>query len=307
LDIKYREWRYFRSVALGNYHLCYQFSALSNKVKICPRKKLKPHVVNPYPSIEKCQMSDSKGKLCVLIPAYNCAKYLPDLIAKILLEGNDDEIIVVDDASEDDTLAIVSKIPRVHVSRNETQLGYGGTSKRLYEIALERDAEYAINIHGDFGHPPESVMILSDKIRNSKIDIVIGSRYVYLRELAARDGLWTLLEAKSRNDMPISRIIGHSGITMIQNLLYGTNLHSFHEGCRAVNRKFMTWSLEQTLPDWYDFDTFLIVKSHRAGWKISEIGIPPNYIPEVKSGVPLIGYSCKILWAALKYNRFTND
>jgi len=71
-------------------------------------------------------------KLCILIPAYNCAHVLRELIQRISLPGVEDEIIVVDDASQDETWTVASRLPRVFVFKNPANLGYGGTSQRLY-------------------------------------------------------------------------------------------------------------------------------------------------------------------------------
>ena len=67
-------------------------------------------------------------KLCVLIPAYNCAHVLPEVISRVPLANDMDEIIVADDASQDNTFAVAANLPRVYAVRNHENLGYGGTS-----------------------------------------------------------------------------------------------------------------------------------------------------------------------------------
>ena len=244
------------------------------------------------------------NKLCVLIPARNCAPFLSEILSRITFDHPDDEVIIVDDYSDDKTFEVAKSLDRVHVERNPRQMGYGGTSKQAYKIALERGANFAVNIHGDLGHPPEAVPALAEALRSGECDVVLGSRYIYLRDQARTNGFRSLLKSKNRGNMPFSRIAGHASLTAVQNILYGTNYHSFHEGMRGVTRDFMEWSVNQSFPNWYDYDTRLIVAAHRAGWRIHEIGTPPFYTAEATSGVPLVRYGLKTLWAAVRDNRF---
>jgi len=246
------------------------------------------------------------AKYGVLVPARNCAPFLAELVARTPLPGDDDEIIVVDDASSDGTFQIASRLPRVHVVRNETQRGYGGTSKRLYEIALARGCDGAVNIHGDLGHAPESVTGLIDVLQRGEADFVFGSRLLYVIEEVRKRGLGRLLVPSARGNMPLSRIAGHRVITAVQNLCYGTRLHSFHEGMRGGSRLAMEWALRTTLPDWYDFDTHLIFRAHRAGLRITEVPLQPHYVKEAKSGVPLMRYGWRAIMTALRHNQYVN-
>ena len=246
----------------------------------------------------------TRNKLCILIPARNCAPFLSEILSRITFDNPDDEVIIVDDFSDDETFDVAKSLERVHVERNPRQMGYGGTSKQAYKIALERGADFAVNIHGDLGHPPEAVPALATALRRGECDVVLGSRYIYLRDQARANGLGSLLNSENRGNMPLSRIAGHASLTALQNVLYGTNYHSFHEGMRGVTRGFMEWSVSQSFPDWYDFDTRLIVAAHRAGWRIQEIGTPPFYTDEATSGVPLVRYGLRTLWAAVRDNRF---
>ena len=123
-----------------------------------------------------------------------------------------DEIIVVDDASQDNTFAIAADLPRVYAERNQTNLGYGGTSQKLYQIALNRGADFTINLHGDFGHRPEDVGKLSYVLKRGEYDIVTGSRLLYILANINQHG-WTKVFSSHglRGSMPLIRVLGHIG------------------------------------------------------------------------------------------------
>jgi|APSaa5957512576_1039674.scaffolds.fasta_scaffold220461_1 dolichol-phosphate mannosyltransferase len=112
-------------------------------------------------------------KLCVLIPAYNCAHILPEVVNRIHLPTSEDEIIVIDDASQDNTFDVANNLSRVYALRNKINLGYGGTSQRLYQVAFERGADFVINLHGDLGHRPEDIGRLIPSLISNEYDIVI--------------------------------------------------------------------------------------------------------------------------------------
>ena len=234
-------------------------------------------------------------KLCVLVPAYNCAPFLPELVSRTPLPGDDDEIIIVDDASQDDTYAVASSLPRVFADRNPRNLGYGGTSKRLFELALEREARLVINIHGDLGHDPEGVGGLYARLIRGDSDLVLGSRLLFLKQLMDEHGWVRLLDVEARHNMPLLRVGGQFGLTWFQNLCFGTNLHSFHEGMRGVTREVMAWVLRSDFPDWYDFDTQLIIHAHRHGFKIAEVPVAPSYHNMVGSAAPPFRYGWRVL------------
>ena len=239
-------------------------------------------------------------KLCVLIPAYNCAQEISEVISSVALPGSEDEIIVVDDASQDDTLAVAGSLPRVFATRNPTNLGYGGTSQRLYQLSVDRGADLTINIHGDMGHRPSDIPIVLEPLFIGKCDIVVGSRLKHLINLSTQHGWTHLLSPKARNYMPFSRMLGHLGLTWFQNICFGTKLHSFHEGMRGCTRKVVKWILQNNLTNWYDYDTDLIVRASRHGYRIVEVPTPPNYNNQTKSSAPPFRYGLRVVFNSLQ-------
>ncbi|MBF0176413.1 MAG: glycosyltransferase family 2 protein [Magnetococcales bacterium] len=234
-------------------------------------------------------------KTCILVPAWNCCHLLTPMVERLELKGAEDEIIVVDDASCDETFNVAASLPRVHVYRNEANLGYGGTSQRLYQLAMEHNADFTVNLHGDLGHPPENLPKVLERLHQGDVDIVIGSRLIFIQEMVEKEGWLKLLDAKARHNMPYNRLFGHMALTVMQNMILGTSLHSFHEGMRGCNRAAVKWILEHEFPSWYEYDMMLLIHAYKAGLRISEVGVPPNYIDNVHSSAPPIKYGMHTL------------
>jgi len=240
-------------------------------------------------------------KLCILIPAYNCAHVLPEVIKRVSLPNNMDEIIVVDDASQDNTFAVAANLPRVYAARNHENLGYGGTSQKLYQIALERGADLTINLHGDFGHCPEDIEKIYSVLQNGNHDIVIGSRLLYILDKINQYGWAKIFYSNDlRGRMPLVRVLGHIGLTWFQNICYGTQLHSFHEGMRGCNRSTIEWILKSEFSAWYNYDTELLVNANFVGLRITEVSIPPFYDHHAKSSAPPFRYGFRSAAHAIK-------
>lgn len=245
-------------------------------------------------------------KFCVLIPAYNCAHVIDKVVQRITLPGPDDEIIVVDDGSADNTLEVASQLLRVYAVCNPVNRGYGGTSQRLYEIAFERGADITVNIHGDLGHRPEDIPLIRQPLIDGQYDIVLGSRLKHLMHLRDQRGWPALLSAKARHNMPLSRVVGHFGLTWFQNKCFGTNLHSFHEGMRGCTRPVIEWVLKNQFTTWYNYDTDLILHAVRHGFRIGEVAVPPYYDGYQKSAAPSFRYGLRVVSYTLKVMRQTS-
>lgn len=235
-------------------------------------------------------------KLCVLVPAYQCAETIEEVCRRIPLPGPDDEILVVDDGSRDETLAVASRQPRVFAVRNETNLGYGGTSRRLYRLALARGADLTVNVHGDLGHKPEEIPRIVEALATTGADVVVGSRLLFLKERGRAHGYARLFADDAlRAGMPRSRLAGHLVLTALQNRVYGSRLHSFHEGMRGCVRRVVEWAAAADFPARYTFDNELLFQAFRKGFRIGEIPVPPSYDSRAKVAAPRTRYGLKVL------------
>lgn len=243
------------------------------------------------------------AELAVLIPAYNCAHSIAELIKDIQKRNIVDLIIVVDDCSSDQTSAKAKRFDNVLVYRNKVNKGYGGTSNLLYELALKHKVKFAINIHGDGGHKIDDLWPLVSEIKKNKHDFVIASRLKYIKNQFHKHGFNTITNKTLRGGMPLIRLVGHLILTELQNRVLNIKIDSYHEGMRAVSAQGIRWILSQNLPAWYQYDNQLISYAAIEGHKISEIECKPNYSAQAQSSAPPVKYGLAVIKLMFKIRK----
>src|SRR5882757_7137675 len=94
-------------------------------------------------------------KIVVVMPAYNAARTLRQTYDEVMAQGMVDLVIVVDDASHDDTVAIARTLQHVQVEVHPINRGYGGNQKTCYRVALASGADIVVMIHPDYQYTPQ--------------------------------------------------------------------------------------------------------------------------------------------------------
>lgn len=92
-------------------------------------------------------------KVVVVLPAYNAALTLEQTYREIPFDIVDD-VVLVDDAGGDDTLAVGASLGIKHLIQHEKNLGYGGNQKTCYRKALDLGADIIIMLHPDYQYTP---------------------------------------------------------------------------------------------------------------------------------------------------------
>ena len=231
----------------------------------------------------------------VVIPAYNAARVVAEVIARIP-HNVVDKVIVVDDGSRDNTFEVLSALPNIEALRHAENRGYGGAQITLHQAALDSGADIAILLHADGGHFPEELPQLIAPIQSGQADIVVGSRLVkMLRETPKVAGSRWLGAALPR-PMPAMRFIGHVGLTAIQNLIFDTHYYSWHEGFRATTREAIQRLPFRQFGKGYLFDTEFLIAAHRAGLRIVEVPVSAHYDIRAGSSVQSFSYGLRVLW-----------
>lgn len=228
------------------------------------------------------------------MPAYNAGKVVASVIARIP-PGLVDEIIVVDDASRDNTFEVLSSIPNLVVLRHETNRGYGGAQITLHQEALRRGADVAILMHSDGGHLPEELPLMLEPIKSGKADVVLGAR-IHGVLAKARPVLGSqVLGALFNGSMPATRLMGHLFLTGIQNSLFGTHYDAWHSGYRAMTRESILRVPLTEFGTGYLFDTEFLLSAHLANLRIKEVPVSSFYDPRSGSTAEPFSYGVKVL------------
>ncbi|MFP8879892.1 MAG: glycosyltransferase family 2 protein [Myxococcota bacterium] len=209
-----------------------------------------------------------RDKTIVVVVAYNAAhtlKWVIDDIPKDVV----DEILVVDDASADNTAQVAQQLP-VELLVADRNRGYGGNQKSAYREALDRGAEYVVMIHGDYQYDARMVGAAVDIIRTGNCDVVLGNR-IRTRAEALAGG------------MPRIKYFANRGLTIIENVLSGQNLGEWHSGFRAYSRDVLETIPFERNSDDFVFDSQFLIQCVHFGFKMGDIPVPVRYFDEASS------------------------
>lgn len=232
-------------------------------------------------------MSASAPRVVVVLPAYNAAKTLERTVREIP-PGSVDALLLVDDASRDDTVSIAETlgIPTVVHPVNR---GYGANQKTCYRVALEMGADIVVMLHPDYQYDPNLIPTMVERLHRGDCDAVLGSRM--------------LDDGARRGGMPWWKRLGNRFLTNVQNRLLGTGLSEFHTGYRAFTREALAQAGFERFADGFVFDAQMLVALIYRGLRIAEIPCPARYLPEASS-VDFVGsvrYGLGCIASALRY------
>lgn len=226
-------------------------------------------------------------KIVVVLPAYNAEKTLEQTYKEIPFDLID-EVVLVDDASKDDTVELAEELGIHHVIKHENNKGYGGNQKTCYQKALEIGADIVIMLHPDYQYTPMLLPSISYLIANEVYPVVMGSRI--------------LGKGALKGGMPRYKYIANRFLTLFQNMLLGQKLSEYHTGYRAFSRQVLETINYEANSDDFVFDNQMLSQIFMAGFEIAEITCPTKYFGEassinfsrsVKYGLGVLGTSLK--------------
>ena len=233
-------------------------------------------------------------KVVVVMPARNAALTL-EKTYRAVPAGVVDEIILVDDKSTDETVAVArglnvdeTGIP-LHVIPHPHNVGYGGNQKTCYLEALQRDADVVVMLHPDGQYEPDLIPHLVEPIAAGRADFVLGSRMLE-RGQARRGG------------MPLHKRLANRGLTAIENRILGTRFSELHTGYRAYSRELLTGVPFLRNANDFSFDSEMIMQAVQLGYRIAEVPARSRYFDDassIKLG-PATVYALKTLWAGVR-------
>jgi glycosyltransferase involved in cell wall biosynthesis len=222
-----------------------------------------------------------KPRIAVVMPAYNAERTLERTLADIP-PGVADDVILVDDASTDGTVALAKRLG-LHVLVHSRNMGYGANQKTCYESALSRGAEIVVMVHPDHQYDPKVIPALVEPLLKGECDAVFGSRMLGGRPI--------------QGGMPKWKYLGNILLTAIENATFLIYLTEYHSGFRAYGRRYLSSVNLGANSNGFVFDTEIIAQGMARGLTIREIPIQTRYFDEASQIAfwPSVRYGLSIL------------
>jgi len=180
-----------------------------------------------------------------------------------------DLVIIVDDGSQDETVAIAASLPSTIVFTHDKNRGYGANQKSCYKLALEQGADIIVMVHPDYQYTPKLIPAMVSMIGNGLYHCVVGSRIL---------GGYAL-----KGGMPLWKYIANRFLTFVENILLGAKLSEYHSGYRAFSRRLLEQIPFEINSDDFVFDNQLLAQIIWFEYTVAEISCPTKYFPEASS------------------------
>ncbi|MCA0426513.1 MAG: glycosyltransferase family 2 protein [Bacteroidetes bacterium] len=207
-------------------------------------------------------------KIVVVLPAYNAALTLEKTYREIPFDIVDD-VILVDDASKDNTSELGRHLGIRHVIKHENNKGYGGNQKTCYNKAMEIGADIVIMLHPDYQYTPKLIHAMSSIIAFDVYPVVFGSRILGMGAI--------------KGGMPLYKFVFNRMLTLFQNILMNQKLSEYHTGYRAFSTKVLESVDFGKCSDDFVFDNEITAQIFMKGFEIAEVTCPTKYFPEASS------------------------
>jgi glycosyltransferase involved in cell wall biosynthesis len=208
-------------------------------------------------------------KIVVVMPAYNAARTLRQTYDEVMAQGIVDLVILVDDASRDETVAIARTLPDVQVETHPTNRGYGGNQKTCYRLALAAGADIVIMIHPDYQYTPQLIPAMASLVATGLYPCMLGSRI--------------LGDGALRGGMPVWKYLANRFLTLVENFLLGAKLSEYHTGYRAFARSLLERLPLENNSDDFVFDNQILAQVLWLNCPIGEVTCPARYMAEASS------------------------
>jgi glycosyltransferase involved in cell wall biosynthesis len=242
-----------------------------------------------YPIREQLTRIMYQGKkVVVVLPAYNAALTLEKTFREIPMDIVD-EVVLVDDASRDDTVNVGQALGLNHILRHEKNKGYGGNQKTCYLKALELGADIVVMLHPDYQYTPKLITAMVSIIAMDLYPVVFGSRI--------------LGKGALKGGMPLYKYIANRILTFAQNVLMGQKLSEYHTGYRAYSAQVLRKVPFHKNSDDFVFDNEIVAQVFYHGFEVAEVTCPTKYFKEASSinFKRSVVYGLGVLTVSLRY------
>lgn len=239
------------------------------------------------PGTPEVPAASGHPRVFVVMPAYNAGRTL-HMTYMELPHDRVDTVILVDDGSSDDTIAVARAL-NLKIFMHTRNYGYGANQKTCYAEALRAGADVVVMVHPDYQYDPRLLPEIIKPLEEGKADVVLGSR---LKSGSA----W-------RDGMPWWKYISNRFLTGVENAVFGLQMSEYHTGYRAYRREVLEQVNFTFNSDKFIFDQEIIAQIVEGGFRITEVAVPTRYFPEASSASFLASsrYGLGILWLMARY------
>jgi glycosyltransferase involved in cell wall biosynthesis len=206
-------------------------------------------------------------RIVVVMPAYHAGRTL-EATWRDLPHDIVDQVVVVDDASDDDTVAVARSLG-LDVILHPHNMGYGANQKTCYKEAIARAADIVVMVHPDYQYDPRLVTAMAGMIASGIYDMVLGSRILGSGAL--------------RGGMPLWKYLANRLLTLFENVMLGAHLSEYHTGYRAYSRSLLDALPWQRNSDDFVFDNQILAQAIVGRYGIGEVSVPTKYFAEASS------------------------
>lgn len=196
-----------------------------------------------------------KARLSVVMPCYNEAATVLEMVKRVLASPHTAELIVIDDRSTDGTRELLNDIDdsRVKVLLQPENLGKGAALRRGFGIAR---SDFVIVQDADLEYDPHDYDIVLEPLVNGSADVVYGSRFQ---------------SGRPRRVLYFWHSVGNRFLTLLSNMFTDLNLTDM-ETCYKAFRSEVLQSLDLR-ENRFGIEVEMTAKVAAAGWRIWEVGI----------------------------------
>ncbi|MBW2732714.1 MAG: glycosyltransferase family 2 protein [Deltaproteobacteria bacterium] len=234
--------------------------------------------------------------VAVVIPAYNAADTLPDVIARFPRALHDEllAIWVVDDGSTDQTVRVIRKLKTespwpLKLIMQPHNGGYGNAMKRGLTAARAAGASIVACVHADGQYAPELLPALLDSLRKRRLDLLQGSRLASGRGALA-------------GGMPFYKYLAGRALVALENRVLGLGLSDYHSGYMLYGQRALQHLPFTRLAGSFHFDLEVLASAKAYGLRVGEHAIPTHYGDEVSYLDP-IRYGVEVLKVMARYHQ----
>lgn len=234
-------------------------------------------------------------KLCIIIPCYNENEIIGKLINTVSVEFPKATIVVIDDASRDNSIESIEESKKAICLKLPVNLGIGGAIQTGIMYAKSNNFDYLVRIDGDGQHPVSEIRNVLSPIFTGKADMSIGSRFIPKSDFLDSNSLPKGFKST------IIRRIGILIFRLLNKLIIGQTITDSTSGFRAYNRKLIDF-LADNYPSFDYPEPEEITLLGMNGYTIKETPVDMIERKHGKSSINMIKsfyYMIKVIFAIL--------